>query len=119
MLAVSTCLSVTVCMLKNQEVPFPSRSMPMKPGAMPPPRRDKPPVKKAPSPPPPGGPQGRPSKPLPEGVKPPVNPREAVGAGGGGGAGGAGRPLPPREPGKPPNLREGRRKERQQHPPRR
>ncbi|XP_051239108.1 zinc finger CCCH domain-containing protein 18 isoform X4 [Dicentrarchus labrax] len=100
--------------------PVLAKGMPLKPGAMPPPRRDKPPMKKAPSPPPPGGPQGRPSKPLPEGGKPPINPREPGGAGGGpGGGGGAGRPLPPREPGKPPNPREDRRKERQQRPPRR
>ncbi|XP_034734205.1 zinc finger CCCH domain-containing protein 18 isoform X2 [Etheostoma cragini] len=95
------------------------KGMPLKPGAMPPPRRDKPAMKKAPSPPPPGGPQGRPSKPLPEGGKPPTNHREVGGAGGGAGSGAAGRPLPPREPGKPSNPREGRRKERQQHPPRR
>lgn len=89
--------------------------MPVKPGAMPPPRRDKPPMKKAPSPSPVGGLQGRPSKPLPEGGKPPANPREP----GGTGSGGAVRPLPSREPGKPPNPREDRRKERQQRPPRR
>ncbi|XP_068459425.1 zinc finger CCCH domain-containing protein 18 isoform X3 [Clinocottus analis] len=93
------------------------KGMPLKPGAMPPPRREKPAMKKAPSPPP--GPQGRPSKPLPEGGKPPANPREPAGAGGGAGTGGAGRPPPSREPGKTPNPREDRRKERQQHPPRR
>lgn len=108
--------------LKKQEVPFSSLSMLLKPGAMPPPRRDKPPIKKAPSPSPPGGLQGRPSKPLPEGGKPSINSREPGGTGGGAGGGGGsgvGRPLPPREPGKPPNQREERRKERQQHPPRR
>lgn len=118
LLLVHACSSLSAC-LKMQKVPFAPQSMPLKPGAMPPPRRDKPPMKKAPSPPPPGGPQGRPTKPLPEAGKPPTNLREAVGAGGGGGGGIAGRPLPPREPGKPPNMREGRQKERQQHPPRR
>ncbi|XP_034389890.1 zinc finger CCCH domain-containing protein 18 isoform X7 [Cyclopterus lumpus] len=98
--------------------PVLAKGMPLKPGAMPPPRREKPAMKKAPSPPP-GGPQGRPSKPLPEGGKPPTNPREPGGAGGGAGSGGAGRPPPPREPAKTPNPREDRRKERQQHPPRR
>lgn len=109
MLVVSTCLAITVCM------PSSSLSMPLKPGAMPPPRRDKLPMKKAPSPLPPSGPQVRPSKPLPEGGKPPTNPREPGRAG----SGGTARPLPPREPGKPPNPREDRRKERQQRPPRR
>uniref|UniRef100_A0A3Q2VPA9 Zinc finger CCCH-type containing 18 n=1 Tax=Haplochromis burtoni TaxID=8153 RepID=A0A3Q2VPA9_HAPBU len=89
--------------------------IPLKQDAMPPPRRDRPPMKKASSPSMPSGLQSRPSKPLPDGGKPPNNPRDAGGAG----AGGAVKPLPPREPGKPVNLREGRRKERQQHPPRR
>lgn len=104
---------------KKCEIPFPPLSMPLKPGAMPPPRRDKLPLKKAPSPPPPGTMQGRPSKPMAEGSKPPTNPREVGGTIGGPGSSGVGRPAPPREPGKPPNQREGRRKERQQHPPRR
>lgn len=73
-------------------------------------------MKKAPSPPSPGGLQGKTPKPLPEGGKPTANPREP---GGGAGSSAAGRPPPPREPGKNPNPREDRRKERQQHPPRR
>lgn len=120
MLVASMCALSLACMLgKKHEMPFPSLSLPLKPGAMPPPRRDKPPMKKAPSPPPPGAMQGRPAKPMVEGSKPPANPREAGGTAGGAGGSGVGRPPPPREPGKPLNPREGRRKERQQHPPRR
>lgn len=89
--------------------------MPVKPGTMPPLRKDKPLMKKAPSPPAPGGPQGRPPKPFPEAGKPPPNPREPGGSGGGGPV----RAPPPREQGKPPNLREGRPKEKQPRPPRR
>lgn len=89
--------------------------MPVKPGTMPPLRKDKPLMKKAPSPPAPGGPQGRPSKPFPEAGKPPPNSREPGGSGGGGPV----RAPPPKEQGKPPNPREGRPKEKQQRPPRR
>lgn len=92
-----------------------SWSLPVKPGAMPPPRKDKPPMKKVPSPPPPGGPQGRPSKPFAEAGKPPPNTREP----GGSGSGGAVRAPPPREQGKAANPREGRPKDKQQRPPRR
>ncbi|XP_061628776.1 zinc finger CCCH domain-containing protein 18 isoform X1 [Phyllopteryx taeniolatus] len=109
--------------------PMLAKGMPLKQGAVPTPRRDKPPMKKAQTPPPPSGPMTRPFKPLPEGGKPPTNLRETggivVGAGGdvsAGTAGGGGvmvRQLPSREPGKPPNQREGRQKEREQHPPRR
>ncbi|KAF3689276.1 Zinc finger CCCH domain-containing protein 18 [Channa argus] len=104
---------------KPELPPVLTKGMPLKPGGMPPPRRDKPPMKKAPSPPQPGGIQGRPSKPMAEGSKPPAIPREAGGTAGGAGGSGVSRPPPPREPGKPTNLREGRWKERQQHPPRR
>ncbi|XP_019733738.1 zinc finger CCCH domain-containing protein 18 isoform X4 [Hippocampus comes] len=108
--------------------PLLAKGMPLKQGAAPTPRRDKPPMKKAQTPPPPSGPMSRPFKPLPEGGKPSANLRETSGVvvGGGGNvsaAGGGGgvmvRQLPSREPGKPPNQREGRQKERQQHPPRR
>ncbi|KAK7891989.1 hypothetical protein WMY93_023952 [Mugilogobius chulae] len=105
---------------KNRPVPLPGpKGAPLKPGAMPPPRRDKPPVKKAPSPPPPG-PQGRPPKTSAEPAKPakpPLTPRDPPGTAGSTGVAGAVRPAPPKEPGKPPNPREGRRKER--HVPRR
>lgn len=115
-LVVRTCLFITVCLIKKIKGAFFSPlSMPLKPGAMPPPRRDKPPIKKVPSPSPPVGLQGRPSKPLPEIGKSPAMPREPSGGGGGG----AVRPLLPREPGKPPIPREDRRKERPQRPPRR
>lgn len=91
------------------------KGMPVKPGTMPPLRKDKPLMKKAPSPPAPGGPQGRPPKPFPEAGKPPPNSREPGGSGGGGPV----RAPPPREQGKPPNPREGRPKEKQPRPPRR
>ncbi|XP_047248663.1 zinc finger CCCH domain-containing protein 18 isoform X5 [Girardinichthys multiradiatus] len=101
---------------KNKPDPPPvvAKGMPPKPGVVPPPRREKPPLKKVPSPPQLGGPPNRPPKPPTEGGKPPANPREAGGAS----DGGAG-PPPPREPGRAPNWREGRQRERQQHPPRR
>ncbi|XP_066541236.1 zinc finger CCCH domain-containing protein 18 isoform X2 [Hoplias malabaricus] len=78
---------------------------PLKPGALPPPRRDKGHPKKIPSPLLPGQP-GKPQKAFTDGSKPPST-REA------------GRQLPVREPGKPTNIREGRRKEHPPHKPRR
>ncbi|XP_057691907.1 zinc finger CCCH domain-containing protein 18 [Corythoichthys intestinalis] len=109
--------------------PVLAKGVPLKQGAAPIPRRDKPPMKKAqtpPPPPPPSGPMNRPFKPLPEGGKPPTNLREpggvVIGAGGDASAGGGGvmvRQIPSREPAKPSSQREGRQKERQQHPPRR
>lgn len=119
------------CLNVSKYSPPPFHSMPLKQGAAPTQRRDKPPMKKAQTPPPPSGPMSRPFKPLPEGGKPSANLRESsgvvVGSGGNvsaaaAAAGGGGvmvRQLPSREPGKPPNQREGRQKERQQHPPRR
>ena len=94
----------------KKKMPFPSLSMLLKSGAMPPHRREKLPMKKAPSPSPSGGPPYRPFKSLPDGGKPAADSREPGGTGGGGTV----KPILPREPGKPPNPREDRRKERQQ-----
>ncbi|XP_061677722.1 zinc finger CCCH domain-containing protein 18 isoform X2 [Syngnathoides biaculeatus] len=115
---------------KSDLPPVLAKGMPLKQGAGPIPRRDKLPMKKVQTPPPQSGPVTKPFKPLPEGGKPPTNHRETggivMGAGGdvsvGGGGGGGGvivRQLPSREPGKPHSQREGRQKEREQHPPRR
>ncbi|KAM9815089.1 zinc finger CCCH domain-containing protein 18 isoform 4-T4 [Syngnathus typhle] len=105
--------------------PVLTKGVPLKQGAAPTLRRDKPPVKKVQTPPLPGGPMSRPFKALPEGGKPSANLRQTggmvVGASGDGNAGVMVRQLPSREPGKHPNQREGRLKERQQqqHPQRR
>ncbi|GAA6101742.1 zinc finger CCCH domain-containing protein 18 isoform X2 [Tachysurus ichikawai] len=87
---------------KAEQPPGAMKGHLLKPGMLPPPRRDKGSSKKMPSPSLPG----KPLKPLAEAVKPP-NIREV------------GRPAAPREPAKPPNVREGRRKDRQPHDPRR
>ncbi|XP_061773339.1 zinc finger CCCH domain-containing protein 18 isoform X2 [Nerophis ophidion] len=92
--------------------PVLAKGIALKQANAPPPRRDKPPVKKAQSPPPTGGAVGRPLKPLPEGGKPPLNLRES-GTMVVEGSGGIGRNPSSREPGKTPNQREGRQKERQ------
>lgn len=106
---------------KNRPEPPPGpKGVPLKAGAMPPPRRDKPPMKKAPSPPP-VGPQSRPPKPTTEPAKPPAKPpaapRDTPATGTSTAVPAVGRPAPPKEAAKPPNPREGRRKER--HAPRR
>ncbi|XP_029697705.1 zinc finger CCCH domain-containing protein 18 isoform X4 [Takifugu rubripes] len=79
------------------------------------PKGEKPSMKKVPSPPPPLGIQGRPPKPPPDLGKPPAGARQP----GGTGVSGAARPPPPREPGKPPNPRTDKKKERQEPPPHR
>lgn len=91
--------------IKNKAEPQPPAAIkgsPLKPGALPPPRREKAPPKMMPSPSLPG----QPGKPITEGPKPP-NSRPG------------GRPPEPREPKEPPNIREGRKKERPQQNPRR
>ncbi|XP_026086433.1 zinc finger CCCH domain-containing protein 18-like isoform X4 [Carassius auratus] len=91
---------------KAEQPPVALKGHPLKPGALPPPRREKGPPKMMPSPSLPEQPV-KPPKPITETVKPPI-PRPA------------GRPPGPREPREAPNMREGRKKERQQHnPPRR
>lgn len=93
---------VVHCIQTKTKVFSPLLSHPLKPGPLPPPRREKGPSKKLPSPSIPG----KLLKPLAEGVKPPVL-RDV------------GRPAAPREPTKPTNVRESRRKARQPHDPRR